>query len=654
MARMRRFKAGGAMVVAALGVSVSAAFAGPPSDESLVQNINPAGASSSPAHLTTVGSTVFFAADDGSHGVELWKTDGTTATLVKDINPTGASSSNPDFMAAMGGLLYFRANDGTNGAELWRSNGTEAGTTMVKDIWTGLGNPGSPVSVTPIGNTLFFSANDGTNGRELWKSNGTEAGTVPVADINTGPGAGSTPANLTNVGGTLFFAADPGGGDTELYTSDGASASPVPDINPGAGASNPEEITAFDGKAFFRATDGSTGVELWKSDGTSATQVANIRTGGADSDPTGLTPAGGTLFFRADDGPADRNLWKSDGTGASLVADTNPGGGVAPIELINLNGTLLYQGTDGGTAGKHGVELWRSDGTVAGTVMVKDINPGTGDSYPGRMTKVGNYVVFVATQTGLAPVNSELWRTDGTTGGTAIVEDIRAGAGGLDTTPPPEFAVLGASVLFGANDGTDGTELWKAVDTIAPQTTIDSGPANGSSITETVPSFTFSSNEPDATFQCALDGAAFAACASPQTTAALALGSHTFAARAIDPAANTDPTPATRTFTVAEPPPPGGGGGGGGPPANDSDPPETTIGKQPKAKTTKRKAKFSLSSSEPGSTFECELDKGDFEPCAARQKFKVKPGKHRAEFRAIDPAGNRDPTPAVAKWTVKR
>jgi ELWxxDGT repeat protein len=399
---------------------------------------------------------------------------------------------------------------------------------------------------------------------------------------------------------------------------------------------------------------------------------------------------------------------------------------VAPIELINLNGTLLYQGTDGGTAGKHGVELWRSDGTEAGTVLVKDINPGVDDSYPSRPTKVGNYVVFLATPTGLTPVNSELWRTDGTTAGTAIVEDINPGAGGLDTSPPPRPAVLGSAVLFGADDGTNGVELWKAVDTIAPTTTIDSGPAEGQAIATRAPTFAFSSDDPPSSFQCSVDGAGFAACASPQSTAALSAGAHSFAVRAIDAAGNVDASPATRTFTVKDPPETtiDSGPADGGPTtdttptfgfssndsgagfecrvdggtfaactsptttgelspgahtfsvraidslaqadptpatrnftvtqAGDKDPPETTIDKQPKPKTTKRKAKFSISSSEPGSTFECKLDKGDFERCDAKATFKVKPGKHRAEFRAIDPAGNVDQTPAVAKWKVKK
>src|SRR5262249_26350665 len=177
---------------------------------------------SNPYYLTPVGGTLFFTANDGTHGRELWKTDGTAAgtTLVKDINPdTNPFGPSPNNLAAVGGTRFFAANDGVDGRELGRSDGTAAGTFMVKDI-----NPGSsygfplgsyPSYLTDVGGTLFFAANDST-GRELWKSDGTEAGTVLVA-----PGSGaSLPSHLTAAGGTLFFSAfDPVHG-TELWQSD--------------------------------------------------------------------------------------------------------------------------------------------------------------------------------------------------------------------------------------------------------------------------------------------------------------------------------------------------------------------------------------------------------------------------------------------------
>ena len=125
---------------------------------------------------------LFFGADDGTTGRELWKSAGTDAgtVVVKDIRP-GPSSSFPDQATSLtdvGGALFFTASDGTTGFELWESDGTAAGTVQVKDIWPGpLGS--FPFSLTDVGGTLFFSASDGTNGLELWKH---ETNEPPVAN----------------------------------------------------------------------------------------------------------------------------------------------------------------------------------------------------------------------------------------------------------------------------------------------------------------------------------------------------------------------------------------------------------------------------------------------------------------------------------------
>ena len=82
------------------------------------------------------------------------------------------------------------------------------------------------------------------------------------------------------------------------------------------------------------------------------------------------------------------------------------------------------------------------------------------------------------------------------------------------------------------------------------------------------------------------------------------------------------------------------------------DPPETTITREPKDKSSKPSAKYKFISDEPGSTFECKIDKKPFKPCASPKKFKVKDGKHTFLVRAIDPAGNVDPTADKDKFKV--
>jgi len=147
-----------------------------------------------PGSLTVVNGTLYFNGYDDVHGYELWKTDGTAAGtgLVKDINPGLGlrPNSNVMYLTKYNGILYFNANDGTNGDELWRSDGTDAGTYMVKDISSGCQTfcGSNPKYLTVANGNLFFSANDGTNGVELWKlgmAAGVERTTSTIPAIAT-------------------------------------------------------------------------------------------------------------------------------------------------------------------------------------------------------------------------------------------------------------------------------------------------------------------------------------------------------------------------------------------------------------------------------------------------------------------------------------
>ncbi len=124
------------------------------------------------------------------HGTELWRTDGSATVLVKNINPntsfdgvnTVADSSNPTDLTASGGFVYFAADDGTHGNQLWRTDGTTAGTVMVTDI-NSSGGGFDCTDLTDANGALYFTADDGTNSLQVWVSDGTSGGTIMISDL---------------------------------------------------------------------------------------------------------------------------------------------------------------------------------------------------------------------------------------------------------------------------------------------------------------------------------------------------------------------------------------------------------------------------------------------------------------------------------------
>jgi len=184
--------------------------------------------------------------------------------------------------------------------------------------------------------------------------------------------------------------------------------------------------------------------------------VKNIGVGShVSSNPTSLTNVNGTLFFSGSDGTSKVGLYTSDGTeaGTALVKEfQSEGGGSIPIFLTNANGTLFFVTNDG----THGRELWKSDGTESGTVLVKDILEGFDGSFPRYLTDVNGTVFFQAKDSSGRP---NLWKSDGTEAGTVLLKDP---GGELDRDASPKYLTNVNGTLF-----FNGSLLWMSDGTAA-------------------------------------------------------------------------------------------------------------------------------------------------------------------------------------------
>ncbi|HRX87488.1 MAG TPA: hypothetical protein P5572_20880, partial [Phycisphaerae bacterium] len=423
----------------------------------LVKNINPTGDSFA-FNLTPYNGALYFNADDGTHGSELWRSDGTTAgtQMVTELRP-GLDGGFPANFREFNGRLYFSGNDGVHGNELWSTDGTAVGTTFVADTWAGPSS-GNPEYFTPVGDRMFMRAmND--FGIELWTSDGTAANTAMVKDIHIGDW--SLPSGLTELNGKVIFSADDSydpnyGYDRELFISDGTEAGTyrIKDINPGPAASIPSTFTPLGNKVFFQANDGVNGIELWATDGTAAgtTLFKDLNPAGSGV-PQNLTRIASSIYFIGNNGTDGDELWMTDGTvaGTQQVKDINPTGSSTPLDFTEFNGQVAFTADDG----VHGIELWMSDGTDAGTHMVKDINPGPGISSPLELTVKDDEMFFVAIEPAnpdFGTVLTALWKTDGTEAGTVKIWDAPGEWFGYGIS---DLTLVGDILYFLAPTGVD-------------------------------------------------------------------------------------------------------------------------------------------------------------------------------------------------------
>lgn len=400
---------------------------------------------------------------------------------------------------------------------------------------------------------------------------------------------------------------------------------------PAAVASNAVGIRAQDAKvqgstvSLDRAA-GNTGIESRGSTG-----ISRVTTRASSA---GVVAVGGTLDL--DNSVLDLGNTASAGLRAGTPDSTGP---------VDVDATQLT--VVGGAAGSRGVWSFADKAAMATSVTL-DNSIVRGPTQSLAATASGGSADL--------DVNYSDYQTEQETGGTV---DPIAGNLPLPGVDPAFLDLTGGDYRLRSGSpvvdqgsllltvGTDRDDLGRAFDgdgngspnpdlgayelrdITAPRTTITGGPPARSN--DNTPLFQFKASEDDVTFQCQLDGGSFQPCGSPVTTTPLPDGTHTFAVRATDAFFNVESPAVTRSFTV------------------DTAAPATTLTKKPQKRFFKQKVKFKFVSSEAG-RFQCQLDGRPWRRCSSPFTYNVKVGKHRLLVRAVDTAGNVDPTPERYKF----
>ena len=328
----------------------------------------------------------------------------------------------------------------------------QSGPTLVKNINPGTCSRGgesvpcgsNPQGLTAYDGVLYFSAIDGETGRELWQYDGSTARLVKNINTNefTGPGhyrrggkPSSNPKNLTGYQGTLYFAASKVPSEEgnqkvkgeKLWGYDGTTVRFVKNLD------NPTELTVYNDALYLVASSGEKGRGLWKYDG------SRFRFVKAMSGLKDLVVYEEDLYFSALD--RESELWKIlsyDGSSVSLVKKY-AGGSIESMGTV-YDGALYYVANDGET----GDEIWSYDGSSVS--QLKDLNPGSGSSYPGPLTVYDDMLYFLAADGETAG----LWKYNGST--VSMVTD--ASLTGFLT-------VYDGALYFPRNNGKSGTELYR-------------------------------------------------------------------------------------------------------------------------------------------------------------------------------------------------
>ncbi len=418
--------------------------------------------------LVPFGGSVYFTASGPAPLEQLWASDGTPGGTLKLWEFEGGPT--PSMFTAAGSRLFFFA-----GKSLWFVEANAV--THAADL------PRAPSAAAELGGeVVFILPGGGADDVEVWASDGTPGGTRRIRTLARGLDA-EAPTTLTRMGGRLYFWLTIDRYAT-LWQTEGTFGSTIPNIEfgPISSSSGPTPVAFGDRLAFISSGNPYADLpyRLWVTDGTEAglsgltsfagTDDIVCNTGCPKIGPTDLTAAGGRLFFIADGEGQGRELWASDGTlsGTVLVRNIIPGPASGLYRGLMAVGDRVYFSA---TSNGHGTELWVSEGTEATTRSVVDLVPGPDSSGAQPASPFGDRLLFTTIDEAAGTLT--LWVTNGSLAGTRAIRDFAVGTGSSGFAPIP------GHVMFFERLGDGGSILWKTDGTPAGTESVAAFPATG-------------------------------------------------------------------------------------------------------------------------------------------------------------------------------
>ncbi len=394
--------------------------------------------------LIELDGRIYFVADDVVHGQELWVTDGTSSGTrrVSEFGyafPFNSLRGSED-VTTVGQNVVFFATDGLGPTTLWRSNGSPSSTRRAAEAREGCDGPADALS--SVGSRIVYAERCDGSGYELRAldlSNGTVA---TLADICPGECDGG-PRRPVRVGAYTLFEAGPWD-DRELYVTDGTAAGTwrVSDVSEGGTDAGvlPWLPVWHDGRFWFPGRSRDTGSEIYSTGlHPSETRLeTDLVSGAIASAPLQFSPVDGGVAYWRCSGWSVALSWSRGDVDDVVDLATFPGDCYEPEAgqpAISLNGRALM------VRRAHGLQLWSTDGTIPGTVRLLDQGGYNAWSPIAEDQGVAWWLRFDYDRV-------EIWRTDGTPAGTRMDSAVPPGLSAIRVPP----TAAGGLVFFVAED----------------------------------------------------------------------------------------------------------------------------------------------------------------------------------------------------------